>query len=66
VYEVKYQYRDPMKHAEELVSDPTLSKHSHFHAEEKFVHRDHRVDQVRDEPWTGKEWYDFEVYKCCS
>jgi hypothetical protein len=52
-----------MSHAEELLQDPTLSQHSHFHAEEKYLHRGHRVMRFYDEPWSGREWWDAEVCK---
>jgi hypothetical protein len=60
-YEIKYNWRDPMKHAEEMVGDPTLAEYSHFHAERKYLHRNNKVSEMWDEPWTGREWWDREV-----
>jgi hypothetical protein len=60
-YEVKYHYRDLIKHAEELLQDPLLAQHSHFHAEEKYLHCGEQVKRFYDEPWSGQEWWKAEV-----
>jgi hypothetical protein len=60
-YEIKYHWRDPMKHAEELISDPSLMEFSHFHAEKKFLQKGEQLIPMWDEPWTGQDWFDIEV-----
>lgn len=50
-----------MKHAKELVKDPTLAQFSHFNAIQKYFHNNDSVVQLWDEPWSGRVWYNAEV-----
>jgi hypothetical protein len=56
-----FHWKEPMAFLEELVTDPDLMKHSHFHAEQKFLCENGNEERLRDEPWTGDEWHNIEV-----
>jgi hypothetical protein len=59
--EFQLWWREPMDLFEELVTDPSLMQHSHFHATRKFVVVNGKATRMRDEPWTADEWWDIEV-----
>jgi hypothetical protein len=48
----------------DLATDTSLVPHSNWHALRKFLVSHDHTDRMRDEPWTGDEWWDLEV--CCD
>jgi hypothetical protein len=50
-----------MEYFDDLISDPSLAPHSHWHAVQKWLVDGEIRKQLWDEPWTADEWSENEV-----
>ncbi|KAJ6546401.1 hypothetical protein DFH09DRAFT_1320964 [Mycena vulgaris] len=65
IYKVEVEFWDPWQIMKQWVSDETLVPVSTWFSQEKYFCKDGTVDlsnQLYDEPWTGRNWKQFDVH----